>query len=440
MILMPHNQKAVAKILDAYKTVNKVIYTSGVGTGKSWVFMAVDEAASNKTLYIIPKKSIRNNMHTYNDFLSNQAGHTDFATYNYFTSVEKGTNLIRKYDLVVLDECHHLGSDRYGKCLVKIMTKEKETKFLGLTATPTREDGINVSKYFDEAVNGISNFEAIEQGLMPKIIYKICYPEKGLRQIAKEYGKDYSVRLTFDNADHILSDAVKTYQRNKWICFFSNVNSLKHYESMVRRIFAGYEVMTLYSSLNNLDEVIDRAQKADKAVILSCNILLEGVHLPNIDGIILFRDVTSMPCFEQMIGRVCSIGKETEPIVLDCSASAWKLMIRLQNVNDSSRGKIISPNPSMDKTIINIGLAGKRDFDIKKLLDLFDEQQYRRHKTKEETEDSARNAILKYQGFVGETPYEKFDMFRKSSNWSVFKACCKTYNVAPEKAFQYMVS
>lgn len=430
MELMPHNKKAVEQILEAYKTEKKVIYTSGVGTGKSWVFMAIAEAIGGRILYVIPKHSIVRNMRTYADFTEKQEKNTDFVTYNSFTSLQKGLDLVKGHSLVVIDECHHLGSDRYGRCLVHVMQKTKTVKYLGLTATPVREDGVDVSGYFDKTVEGITNFEAIEEGLMPNIIYRVCFPEKDPDQIKKEYGKDYSPRLTFDNADEILRTAVKTYPRQKWICFFPNVKSMHHYEPMVKRIFSKHRTMELYASLGNLDAVMKTASEDEPVVILSCNILLEGVHLPGIDGIIMFRDVTSLPCFEQMIGRVCSIGKKISPVVIDCSASAWTLMRKLMKANQGAGVSV--PADKHSKEIIDIGIAGDDEFDINKLLKFAGNPGLKL--------TNACDAVEKYKGFGGKTGYPTYEALQKSSDWPIFKACCRMYKMNPPYVYKYMAA
>ena len=44
----------------------------------------------------------------------------------------------QQYGLAIFDECHHLGAQHFSKCLAKIQVKH----MLGLSATPTREDGL----------------------------------------------------------------------------------------------------------------------------------------------------------------------------------------------------------------------------------------------------------------------------------------------------------
>jgi superfamily II DNA or RNA helicase len=47
-------------------------------------------------------------------------------------------NVVRSYGFTIFDECHHLGAKHFSKVLSKIQTN----KMLGLSATPTRDDGL----------------------------------------------------------------------------------------------------------------------------------------------------------------------------------------------------------------------------------------------------------------------------------------------------------
>lgn len=47
-------------------------------------------------------------------------------------------SVLRSYGLAIFDECHHLGAKHFSKVLSKLQTKH----MLGLSATPTRDDGL----------------------------------------------------------------------------------------------------------------------------------------------------------------------------------------------------------------------------------------------------------------------------------------------------------
>jgi superfamily II DNA or RNA helicase len=52
---------------------------------------------------------------------------------------DMGDGLFAEYGMTIFDECHHLGAQHFSKTLQRIQTR----KMLGLSATPTREDGMS---------------------------------------------------------------------------------------------------------------------------------------------------------------------------------------------------------------------------------------------------------------------------------------------------------
>ena len=304
--LRKHNRKAVdeikAKIAEG---IHKIIYVAGTGCGKTWVFMGImneiaeviPELVRPKALYIMPKHVIRENVEGYREF-AELGFDVDFATYNYFSTHEKSVNRFKKYDLIVIDECHHLGGDLYGRNILAAM-EESDRLFLGLTATPFRScDKVNVEDFFESSVYGPSVWDAIRMGLMPPFRYHICLPEKDTKEIEKEYNYKYKAVVDLNDSVDVVSDIVKTYDRDKWICFFPDIKSLNAAKQQVSEIFKGYELFVLFASLKNLKEVVEGVKKAKKAVILSVDILLEGVHLDGITGIILYRNVMSTNAYQ----------------------------------------------------------------------------------------------------------------------------------------------
>lgn len=431
MELLKHNQNAYEEIKDSFQKYRKVLYVSGVGTGKSFVFLALAENVfKGKILYVVPKHSIAANINAYKEFAVVN-DRVDFATYNTFSSIHKGIAEMMGHCLVVIDECHHLGSDIYGKNLIKSIEK-LDIPVLGLTATPERDDHVSIENLFDVRVDGISNFDAIRLGLMPSIEYRVCYPEKDFRQIEKEYEYDVKPELSYEASEDILRDAITMFPRNKWIAFFPDVKTLHKHEKLLHRLFPGYQFFTLYASLKNLPEVIDGVQKAERAVVLSVNILLEGVHLPNINGILLMRNVTSLAAFQQMIGRVCGIGNHINPVVLDCSACSIKLMAKLMSLGQTSGAAARPSGDGEQKEIVKVGIGAHKKYDINRLFYLS------QNSRSAVSMEHARQAVAKYRSFNGKI-YKNWEELKTNDlDNKKFRACCRMYHVVPEFACRFL--
>ena len=441
--LRKHNRKAVdeikAKIAEG---IHKIIYVAGTGCGKTWVFMGImneiaeviPELVRPKALYIMPKHVIRENVEGYREF-AELGFDVDFATYNYFSTHEKSVNRFKKYDLIVIDECHHLGGDLYGRNILAAM-EESDRLFLGLTATPFRScDKVNVEDFFESSVYGPSVWDAIRMGLMPPFRYHICLPEKDTKEIEKEYNYKYKAVVDLNDSVDVVSDIVKTYDRDKWICFFPDIKSLNAAKQQVSEIFKGYDLFVLFASLKNLKEVVEGVKKAKKAVILSVDILLEGVHLDGITGIILYRNVMSTNAYQQMLGRTCSIGNTVEPVIVDTSQSARKILAALvrENREGSDSGEDGGNNRKKPKDILKVGIGSKLEYDINEVLKMLDPSIQRQ----EEMEKAARAAIEKYHSFGGKDYSSYEELSRSGIDFKKFRACAELMKLSAETAYTF---
>lgn len=375
MKLMPHNQKAVKEIVSAYvRGARRIVYVSGVGTGKSFVFLGLTEYIKGRILYVVPKYAVQENIAAYGEFASVR-DKVDFVTFNQFTDDASAEKLLHGHELIVIDECHHLGSDLYGQVLSRAMCSDTSGRlYLGLTATPVRyrmkttmPDGtvkkdVDISIFFDKTVRGISTFDAIRLGLMPPFQYRLMIPDKDPKQIEKEYDHQVKARVNYEDSDEVMRSILKTFPRDKWIVFFPSVSELKRNTPKIKSLFPGYRTFYLYASLGNLKEVLDGVAKSEKAVILSVNMLLEGVHLSGITGIALYRNVTTVSTFQQMLGRVCSIGNTTQPLIVDCSGCGPKLLRLL--INDSKQnGAENQSGGGNNKPIMSIGIGSHKKWE-----------------------------------------------------------------------------
>lgn len=367
--LKEHNVEPCNNCIKALQEKNSLCYISGVGTGKTYVTMSVIERMfkDDKVLYVVPKYSIANNAYvTATELLSVE--NIEFICYNQFKDLKKTIQILNKYSLVVFDECHHLGSDIFGQNVLEWLRINKKVKVLGLTATPLREDKVDVSEYFDNTVYGLSVFEAIKKGLMAPIDYRVCFVNK---KEYKQFGNPKSIfKIDYNKSVSLLTNLVTTHKRDKWICYFNSVKQLNKYLETVKLVFGDeYEFLVLHSNLRNVDKILDKARSCPKCVILSCNILLEGVHVKGITGIVLFRNVTSVPTLQQIIGRTCSIGNTVEPFIVDTTTCAKKLLSRLLEHDTVYLKKDGNEEDYRDlKTVIKVGLNDETNYDVDELL------------------------------------------------------------------------
>lgn len=342
--LMIHNERAYDKLCKAMAEHKQVIYISGVGTGKSFVMMKfIDEHyKGKKCLYIAPADVIFDNLKLYDDY-KEIADSVEYLNMRQFSTLEKTEQILSQYDFVIFDEAHHLGSDLYGCNLLQAIRKTN-IPMLGLTATPVREDHTDIRDEFPFVVDGITNFDAIRLGLMPQFTYRIGVMDDNLKSYRKRLQREEKLKKQgiyihdYNACKDVIKDIAEKFPRKKYITYSKDIASVENDRSVIEYAFPDMPIWELHTSVDGGREecgrIIREFNHADRGILMSVDMALEGNHLEGVDGIILMRNVQSIPLFQQMLGRVCSIGRTVSPVVIDCSARGVELLAKLLKEND----------------------------------------------------------------------------------------------------------
>lgn len=375
MALLPHNKKVYEQIISAYEANNSVLLVHGTGLGKSFIFLELAQTIfmSKKVLFVVPKHSVEEGISDYDDY---KAAGIDicFKTYNYFNSENKTLEAVKTYDVFVFDEAHHLGSELYGRNAREMFDAIEYAgkKILGMTATNVREDKVNVSDYFNETVLGMSTFDAIREGLIPPFEYLVCKDNGAERAGYDRNEKDYKKVIDYYDSLPLLSETVDNNKKDRWLCFFSSIKELEGYENTIRELFT--DEYTFIKITSKHDSKVSEISEHEKTVVLCVDKLLEGIHVPKTQGIILFRNVVSLPVFQQILGRVVHVGEKEPPIVIDCTRTAIKMLSKLLK-EDSKKGKAVNKG-STPKPVLYCSLNNTEHFNLTRLLALASERNW----------------------------------------------------------------
>ena len=136
-----------------------------------------------------------------------------------------------------------------------------------------------------------------------------------------------ALRRTLDKADNldVLFDKHMTERTGKYIVFCAN---LEHMKDMIKKagewfllIDTNPHIYSVYSSDTTASKSFAefKADNDDKHLkLLYCiDALNEGVHVPDISGVILLRPTISPIIYKQQIGRALSASKSKNPVIFD---------------------------------------------------------------------------------------------------------------------------
>ncbi|MBQ0089914.1 MAG: DEAD/DEAH box helicase family protein [Prevotellaceae bacterium] len=339
MDLYKHNKEAYDKVMASFDTKNKAAVVHATGTGKSYIIAAVAENFA-KVLIVAP-----------NNFVLNETRNVchkgcEFRTY---ASVMYNEGEANKYDLIVLDEFHRGGAEKWGIGVQKLIEANPNAKLLGTSATNIRYlDGQRnmADELFDgNVVSYLPLKEAIDRKILPSPTYVSslfttedtikAFKSKAERSLQKGINhegicrKMEGIARNWENANGVPVIIRKyiTKDMQRIIVFCSKVKRSAEARGLLSKWFglAGFKRVRYY----NIDYQEKRLESEmadfqsplgdyDMKVAISVNMLNEGVHIPHVDGVIMLRSTISRIILEQQIGRcLTSNNVSAKPVVLD---------------------------------------------------------------------------------------------------------------------------
>ena len=213
------------------------------------------------------------------------------------------------YDVVVVDEFHHAAAPSYDRLLKRLTPRE----LLGLTATPERLDGQDVTEWFGGRIAvELRLWEAIDQGYLVPFQYFGVADNVDLSRLAWRRGGYASGELSNVYTGNDLRVAKLLQEIKRVIAEPGQMRALgfcvsvQHARYMARKFSeAGLPAVSIDGSTPEADraEQLRRLAAGDVRVVFSVDVLGEGVDVPVVDTVLLLRPTHSATVFTQQLGR-----------------------------------------------------------------------------------------------------------------------------------------
>jgi superfamily II DNA or RNA helicase/HKD family nuclease len=213
------------------------------------------------------------------------------------------------FEVVVVDEFHHAAAPTYDRLLSHLSPLE----LLGLTATPERLDGKDVTEWFDQRIAvELRLWEAIDQGFLVPFQYFGVADGTDLSQVTWRRGGYVTDELSnlLTNDDLRVAKVLESIRR---IVFDpSSMRALgfcvskEHAHYMARKFTeAGLPSVALTGDdpPSERDRRLRELRAGDLRCVFSVEVLGEGVDVPDVDCLFLLRPTASATLFTQQLGR-----------------------------------------------------------------------------------------------------------------------------------------
>ncbi len=405
--LQKHQQDAYKAVQKAYENGNKASVVIPTGCGKS--FIALQLMADNKDkriLFMAPTNAIRNQMYNYiakyivgveptNEktarmILDEYFPHLKIMLYPSLLRVNDEQMEKLNADIIVMDELHRTGADKWGEKINTLLQKNPNANILGLTATPDRMDDKNV---VDELFEGNIDYEltlvdALRKGIVKspqyvKCDYALSEHLEGIRlainncsdeQKKKELQAKYDrMRKIVEQADGIPELFAKNIQKKdgKYIIFCKDKGHMDELIGKAKEWFCSIdnepEIYSVYSGDGYTDkdnsktiEDFESSKSEHLKLLFSIEMLNEGLHVEDISGVIMARPTDSRIIYLQQLGRALSSDtSRNKTIVFDLVNNYLKNNLDAEINRRTNGSKIINGDGA--------GIGGGEDTEIEDL-------------------------------------------------------------------------
>ena len=362
--LYEHNIETFEKVKNTFEDgESRVAILQATGTGKSYVSLRLAyEYKDKKVLYISPSeaiiehlKNIINNNPNLN--IERDFPNLEFRTYQSLINLSREELSKLDVDLLITDELHHLGAPVWGKRINDIVETHPNMLLFGLSAYTVRDRGTIYERDMtnpetEELFSGkvVSNYDlcdAMIDGVLPKPIYKSAYTR--LLSLTNELedilSKEKLTKKEYEEIKRLLEDTKRQITKapgipemvrknvkktGKYIYFCpslseENKNDIDTIMEEVKEWFKNYDVIFYKTTSKDKkegqknreafynDKDLDgNSTKKKLRIMFAINQYNEGVHAPDIDGVILGRATSSDIVYFEQIGRALSVKGRTK--------------------------------------------------------------------------------------------------------------------------------
>ena len=443
--LYKHNIESYEKVYSAYESGENIVgIIQATGTGKTYQALAL--ALDNKDeniIYIAPSNSIIEHVESIINNNPNLDRNKDFPNLKFMTYqslINKSREELKSMnvDLLILDEFHHIGAPVWGSRVNELIKTHKNLKIFGMTAysvrdrnTPFERDMINPDTnelFANKIVNRYDLIDAMIDGVLPIPVYKSCcvnllgihkYLEDKINNNKLSYTEyqEYSkilkdIKKRIDSALNI-KDLIHNYIKKdgKYIYFCPIGSSIDEIIEEAKEWFKDYDIVFYKTEskdekegkLNREafyhDKNIDgTSAKGKLKIIFTKNQYNEGVHSPNIDGVILGRATLSDIIFFEQIGRAEAVKGSTLRLKKYYESLSIDELINIAKSNNVEIDDNFTKEKIINRLIspVIIDLAGNIEF-IKELEDNLKsriKEYYKQNKIHNERDKKTKNYMF----------------------------------------------
>lgn len=339
MELRPYQTTAILKIRRAIARGKKsIMVQSPTGSGKGVMLSHIIDSANEKgktVLFLVHRSEILYQVsESMNHYGITHGIIKSGEEYNYTLPVQLASfqticrrmeRFVKEFDLLIIDEAQHATAKTY----LGVINAFRKNIILGFSATPTRKNGMGLGNLFDCMVQVETIQNLTDAGyLAPIRYYAPVTPDlSGVKLQAGDYNEKQLEPVMLNNV--LINGIVENWQQfgggRKTVIFATGVQ----HSIAITEKFESAGIPAEHLDGKTPTEVRKRIISAFKAgdikIIVNCQILTEGVDVPDISCVMLARPTKSLAMYMQMVGRgMRTITGKKDMILLDHAGCVYE--------------------------------------------------------------------------------------------------------------------
>lgn len=342
-MLRDYQQEVYDEIRDKLHIYNSVCAVLPCRSGKSYIIKEICDNAEKKGSKVLIFAHHRILLNQHGKLIKNARFETPF------TEVHRlGKNI--NPDLIIIDEAHVSGARSYQK-----ICEYYKCKRVLFTATAKRLD--NKPLLCDYIINGISADELIKRGFISD--YDIFAPKLNIDlSNIKMSGSDFNnEQLGETMCDHkIYGDIIKYYkllaEGKQALAYCVNIRHAKE----VCKLFQdnGYSAAEIDSEMPEKyrEALIQKFKDGEIQILCNCNLISEGITLPECDCCMLLRPTQSETLYIQQACRCLTPMPNKRAVIIDYVGNVYTHGMPTEARNYSLTNNTRIRNPSREPDVV----------------------------------------------------------------------------------------
>lgn len=342
-VLRPYQEECVTRVLAVYQDrprCGRALVVLPTGGGKTVIFAEIARRLGVTTLVIAHREELLRQAAEKFHLLAptllvgqvgggqhNWGAPITVASIQTISRAEHLETLHRfAYQLVVIDECHHGAAASYQAVLHAL----PEAFVLGVTATPERLDGGDITSIFGPPIFWLSILEMVTQSYLcdiRTIAVKTTTSLDGLHTRAGDFDQDELEQLvdTPQRNRRVVEAYLEHASGRQALCFAVMVEHARHLAESFCSAGVSASVVCGETPAEERRAILLAYEQGEIRVLCNVGVLTEGYDAPVTSCIIMARPTQSRGLFLQCLGRGLRLapGKQ-DCLVLDITDNCIK--------------------------------------------------------------------------------------------------------------------